>query len=88
MNPSNGGSLSGRTSYIGFASSDDHVVRQLRVFLDGSLVASTVCERVSYECQLSYRWSIRRVHGQHAATFESTDAMGNVTTQTNTFTVN
>jgi hypothetical protein len=37
-------------------------------------------ERVSYECQLSYKWSIRRVHGQHTATFTSTDWIGNVAT--------
>lgn len=88
MNPSNGGALSGRTAYVGFASSDDHALRQLDVFLDNALVATTLCANVSYECQASYKWSIRRVRGQHTATFRSTDWMGNFSTQTSTFTVN
>ena len=88
MNPSNGGALSGRTAYVGFASSDDHALRRLEVFLDSALVATTLCENVSYECQASYKWSIRRVRGQHTATFRSTDWLGNVSAQTSTFTVN
>jgi hypothetical protein len=38
MNPADGGTLSGRSVYIGFASSDDHAVKQLELFLDDSLV--------------------------------------------------
>jgi hypothetical protein len=87
-NPSDGGALSGRSAYVGFASSDDHVVRQLDLSLDGVSVASTLCSTVSYECQLSYNWSIRRVRGQHTATYKSTDWVGNVATRTVTFTVN
>jgi len=87
-NPSNGGALSGRTADVGFASSDDHAVKQLDLYIDGASVASRLCDSVSYECQLSYKWSIRRVRGQHTATYRSTDWMGNVTTQTATFTVN
>lgn len=88
MNPSDGGALGGRTAYVSFASSDDHVVRRLRILVDGAVVATTECDGIIYECQASYRWSIRRVRGQHTATFESTDAMGNVSSQTSTFTVN
>jgi hypothetical protein len=88
MNPSDGGALSGRTAHVGFGSSDDHVVRQLRIFVDGALVGTKVCDNITYDCHLSYKWSIRRVRGQHTATFESTDAMGNVSTRTSTFTVN
>jgi hypothetical protein len=87
-NPSDGGALSGRTAYVGFASSDDHAVKKLDVSIDGVSVGSTLCDNVSYECQLSYKWSIRRVRGQHTATYTSTDWMGNVATQTATFTVN
>ncbi len=87
-NPSDGGALSGRTAYVGFASSDDHVVKKLDLSVDGVSVGSKVCDTVSYECQLSYKWSIRRVRGQHTATYTSTDWMGNVATQTVTFTVN
>jgi hypothetical protein len=88
MNPSDEGSLSGRTAYVGFSSSDDHAVRKLDVYLDNALVATNLCDNVSYDCQLSYKWSIRRVHGQHTVTFQSTDWMGNVASQTATFTVN
>jgi hypothetical protein len=87
-NPADGGAVSGRTTYVGFASSDDHAVKQVDVYLDGALVATKVCDNLSYDCQVSYKWSIRRVGGQHTATFQSTDWMGNVAAQTATFTVN
>jgi hypothetical protein len=87
-NPSDGGALSGRSGTVGFASSDDHAVRQLDLYVDGVSKASKLCDNISYECQLSYNWSIRRVSGQHTATYKSTDWMGNVSTQTATFTVN
>jgi hypothetical protein len=86
--PSDGGALSGRTAYVGFASSDDHAVKQLDLSVDGVSVASTLCDNISSDCQLSYKWSIRRVRGQHTATYKATDWMGNVGTQTATFTVN
>jgi hypothetical protein len=88
INPSDGGALSGRTAYVGFSSKDDHVVRRLRVFLDGALVATKFCDGVTFDCQVSYKWSIRRVRGHHVATFDSIDAMGNLSTSTSTFTVN
>ena len=87
-NPSDGGALSGRSAYVGFASSDDHAVKKLDLSIDGVSVGSKLCDNVSYECQLSYKWSLRRVRGQHTATYTSTDWMGNVATQTATFTVN
>jgi hypothetical protein len=87
-NPSDGGALSGRTAYVGFTSSDDHAVKKLDLSLDGVSVGSVLCDNISSDCQLSYKWSIRRVHGQHTATYKSTDWMGNVATQTATFTVN
>jgi hypothetical protein len=87
-NPSEGGALSGRTAYVGFASSDDHVVKKLDLSIDGASVGSRFCDNVSYECQLSYKWTIRRVRGQHTAAYTSTDWMGNVATQTVTFSVN
>jgi hypothetical protein len=87
-NPWEGGAVSGRTAYVGFASSDDHAVRSLDVAVDGVAVASGLCDNIASNCQLSYKWSIRRVHGLHTATFTSTDWMGNVSTKTVTFTVN
>jgi hypothetical protein len=87
-NPSDGTALSGRTAYVGFASSDDHAVKKLDLDIDGVSVGSMLCDNISSDCQLSYKWSIRRVHGQHTATYTSTDWMGNVATQRVTFTVN
>jgi hypothetical protein len=87
MNPADGGTLSGRSAYVGFASSDDHAVKQVELVLDGTLVAVTVCDNISYECQVSYKLSLRRFRGQHHATFTSTDWLGNVATKTSTFTV-
>lgn len=87
-NPTDGGTLSGRTTYVGFTSSDDHAVKKLDLDIDGVSVGRVVCDNISSDCQVSYKWSIRRVHGQHTATFTSTDWMGNVASQTATFTVN
>jgi hypothetical protein len=87
-NPANGGTLSGRTANVGFGSSDDHAVKRLDLYLDGALVASTACDDISSDCQLSYNWSIRRVSGMHTATFKSTDWMGNVAADTASFSVN
>jgi len=51
-------------------------------------VGSVLCDDISFDCQISYKWSIRRVHGTHTATFRSTDWTGNVAAHTATFTVN
>ena len=88
MNPADGSGVSGRTTYVGFSSSHDHTVKELVVYLDNALVATKVCDGITYDCQVSYKWSTRRVRGQHTATYQSTDWMGNVATQTVTFTVN
>jgi hypothetical protein len=88
MNPSDGGTLSGSSTYVGFSSSDDHAVKRLDLTLDGVSVGSKLCDNISYDCQISYKWSIGRVSGQHTATYTSTDWMGNVSTQTANFTVN
>jgi len=88
-NPANGDAVTGRSLNIGVASSDDHAVKRLELYLDGALKTSASCENnVAFECQISYTWAIRRVHGQHTATFKSYDWMGNVSTLISTFTVN
>jgi len=87
-NPSDGGALSGRSATVGFASTDDHAVKRLDLLVDGVTKGSTLCDDISSDCQLSYNWSIGSVHGSHTATFKSTDWMGNVATDTVTFTVN
>lgn len=86
--PSGGSAITGRSTNIGVASSDDHAVKKIDLYLDGSYKSTSTCDGISYECQLSYNWSTRGVHGQHTATFYSYDWMGNVGTTSTTFTVN
>jgi hypothetical protein len=88
MYPSAGGAVSGRSTYVSVNSTDDHAVRRVDLSIDGAHMATTTCDNISYECGVSYVWSIRRVHGTHTATFTSTDWMGNVATESSTFTVN
>ncbi len=71
MNPSDGEALSGRTINVGVASSDNHAVKRIELYIDGTHMKTSLCDNVSYECQLSYAWSTRRVHGQHAVRFAS-----------------
>lgn len=87
-NPTDGGAVSGSPAYVGFTSTDDHAVKRVEVTLDGATVASTDCDNISSDCQVSYAWSTRGVSGQHKAIFKSTDWMGNVASETVTFTVN
>ena len=87
-NPSDGGALTGRTAYVGFASSDDHAVKQVDLYVDGVSEAtnSATASRSSASCPTSGRSAAST--GQHTATYTSTDWMGNVASQTATFTVN
>ncbi len=88
MYPADGAAVRGRSTYVSVNSADDHAVRRVDLSVDGAHMATTTCDNISYECGVSYVWSIRRVHGTHTATFTSTDWMGNVATETSTFTVN
>jgi len=85
--PAQGAAVSGRSLSVGFTASDEHRIAQLSVAIDGAAVASTTCS-VTYDCQLAYNWSIRRVSGTHTATFTARDAVGNVASTTHTFSVN
>jgi hypothetical protein len=86
--PSDGVTISGRSYSVGVASSDDHAVKQIDLYIDNVYTSTSVCGGTSYECRLYYKWAIRKVRGQHTATFNSSDWMGNVGTLTVTFTVN
>ena len=88
MYPSDSSTISGRSTYVSVNSADDHAVRRVDLSIDGAHMATTTCDNISYECGVSYKWSIRRVHGLHTATFTATDWMGNVATESATFTVN
>jgi Bacterial Ig domain len=88
--PGDGASISGRTYNVSVLSRDDHQVTKVELYLDDAQAptATTLCDGVASYCQLIYTWAIRRVHGQHSATFKSYDWLGNVGTLTTTFNVN
>jgi Big-like domain-containing protein len=87
MNPENGSVITGRSTYVNVSSTDDHAVQRIDITLDGVLVASRVCDDITYDCQASYKWSMRRAQGEHVATFAAVDWMGNASSTTSTFTV-
>jgi hypothetical protein len=86
--PGDGSSISGKSYNVGVMANDDHEVQKVDLYIDGALTATTMCADVSYNCQLVYTWRIGRVHGQHTATFDAYDWMGNRSSQTVNFTVN
>lgn len=85
-NPGNGMTVSG-SYYFTVSSNDDHAVKKIDLYLDGVYQTTTTCEGISYDCQLYYPISLRGLSGQHTATFNGSDWMGNVTVLTTTFTV-
>lgn len=88
--PGDGASISGRSYNVSASSSGDHQVTKIELYFDNAQVpaATKLCDGVASYCQLIYTWAIRRVHGQHSATFKSYDWLGNVGTLTTTFNVN
>jgi len=88
--PGNGTSISGRSFNVTASSSDDHQVTKIELYLDQAPTPTSTksCDGVAYTCQLIYTWAIRRVHGQHTATFKSYDWTGNIGVLTTTFNVN
>jgi hypothetical protein len=87
-NPGDGMTITGRSYNVSVSSIDDHMVQKIDLLIDGVFRSETVCSGISYTCSLYYSWSLSGVSGQHTATFESHDWMGNVGVATVTFTVN
>lgn len=86
-NPWDGATLSGKSYQVAVSSSDDHAVQKIALYIDGNYTTTSSCSDISYVCQLFYKWSLNRVHGQHTITFKSWDWMGNVGVLTVSFTV-
>jgi hypothetical protein len=84
--PSDGATITGRSYNFAVSSNDDHAVKNIDLYIDDAYRSTSVCDDVSYSCQLNYTWST--TPGQHTATFKSYDWMGNVGVLTTTFTVN
>jgi hypothetical protein len=85
-NPASGTTVSGSYGFT-VSSRDDHAVKKVDLYIDGAYQTTTTCDGISYVCQLYYTKSLRGLSGQHTATFEGSDWMGNVTVLTTTFTV-
>jgi hypothetical protein len=88
--PGDGTSISGRSYNVTVSSNDDHQVTKIELYIDQAATPTStmLCDGVAATCQLYYKWAIRRIHGQHRATFKSYDWMGNVGVLPVTFNVN
>jgi hypothetical protein len=75
-NPGDGTTISGRSYNIAVQSNDDHAVKSIDLYIDNAYLTTKSCDDIGYGCQLNYTWST--TPGQHTATFESYDWMGNV----------
>jgi hypothetical protein len=83
-NPADGTTVSGNSYQVIVSSSDDHAVSKIELYVDDVYKSTTLCEGITYECQLAYKLSVGA--GQHTATFKSYDWMGNVGVLTSNFT--
>jgi hypothetical protein len=83
-NPADGTTISGNSYQVIISSSDDHAVSKIELYVDDLYKSTTLCDGITYECQLTYKLSIGA--GQHTATFKSYDWMGNVGVLTSNFT--
>jgi Bacterial Ig domain len=84
-NPGDGSTITGRSYNVSVSSTDDHAVKKIDLYIDNVYKTETLCDGVSYTCQLNYSWSPSS--GQHTATFKSYDWMDNVGVSTVSFTV-
>jgi len=74
--PGDGATVTGRSTQLSVQSNDDHAVKKIELYVGNVLQATTVCDDISYTCQLAVKVSLSA--GQHSATFKSHDWMGNV----------
>jgi hypothetical protein len=83
--PISGQTITGGSYALSVSANDDHAVKQIDIYIDGTHMSTTLCDDISYNCHAAYSW--RTVAGQHTATFTATDWMGNVGSTTSNFTV-
>jgi hypothetical protein len=84
-NPGNGNALTGRSYNFTASASDDHAVQRMELYIDGAYVTSTMCDDITYICQIYTTHSLST--GSHSATFKAYDWFGNVGSLTVNYTV-
>jgi len=84
--PGDGATISGRSYDFSVESQDDHAVKKIELYVDGTYRSTSVCDNVSFECGLHAPISVPGP-GRHTATFKSYDWLGNLGSQTVSFTV-
>jgi hypothetical protein len=78
--------ISGRAFGVSVFSSDDHAVKEIKLYLHGEYMSTTTCENIGFRCQLYYEWSVGGP-GPRTARFEATDFMEKTASETVDFTV-
>jgi Bacterial Ig domain len=86
VSPGDGARISGASYIFSVTSEDDHAVKRIELYVDGTYRSTTVCDNVAYNCQMHAPTSVQG-QGQHTATFKSYDWFGNIGTLTVGFTV-
>ena len=84
-NPGEGSTISGTSTTFTVTSDDDHAVKKIDLYIDGSYRSTTTCDNVAYNCELHTTASVGGA-GPHTATFKSYDWFGNIGTLTVNFT--
>jgi len=84
-NPGDGQTIAGRSYNVVVSANDDHAVKQIDIYIDNVYRSTSLCDDISYNCHAAYTWTTAT--GQHTATFEAQDWMGNVSVMTVNFTV-
>jgi hypothetical protein len=85
-NPGDGTTISGSSYTFSVESQDDHAVKKIELYVDGTYRSTAACDNIDFTCAMHAPTSVQG-QGQHTATFKSYDWFGNVGTLTVSFTV-
>jgi hypothetical protein len=84
QSPGDGETVNARSYTFGVSSNDDHAVKNIDLYIDGTLVSTKACDDIAADCQLTYETSVAK--GSHTARFTSQDWLGNLATLRSAFT--
>jgi Big-like domain-containing protein/alpha-galactosidase-like protein len=87
VGPGDGQTITGKSFNFTATSNDDHEVQRIELYIDNTLWATQVCNDIGYDCDLYTAVSLTGLQGQHTATFQAYDWLGNVRSLTVSFTV-